>query len=74
VLLETTPVAQLLKNFPTFYGNEDYGRVPCGIFLFDVPTKTMYKLLFSPIRATGPAHLIVIDLIVLIISGEKYKL
>jgi hypothetical protein len=41
-------------------------------FLPDFPPKSyMHSLL--PIRATCPAHLILLDLIILIILGEQYK-
>jgi hypothetical protein len=47
--------------------------LPSGLFPSGFPTNNLYTFHFSPIHATFPAHLILLDLIILIILGEEYK-
>ena len=47
--------------------------LPSGLLPFGFPSKTLYTTFPSPIHATCPAHLILLDFITRTILGEEYK-
>ena len=47
--------------------------LPSSLLPSRFPTRTLYTTLFPPIRATCPAHLILLHFITRTILGEQYK-
>jgi hypothetical protein len=48
-------------------------ELPSGVLPSGFPTKILNEFLFTPICAKYPAHLILLDLIIIIMFGEEYK-
>jgi len=64
------PTSHLLEIHPNIH-HLRLG-LPSGLLPFGFPTKTLYAPLSSPIRATYPAHLILLDFITRTILGDVH--
>ena len=59
--------------FPLILSSHLRLGLPSGLFPSSFPTSTLCMPLLSPIRATCPAHLILLDFITRTILGEEYR-
>ena len=66
------PTSHLLEIHPNII-HPSTPRSPQWFFPSGFPSKTLYTPFASPIRATCPAHLILLDFITRTILGEDYK-
>ena len=67
-----TPTSHFLKIHFNIIPHLSLG-LPRGLFPSGFPTKALYTPLLSSIRATCPAHLILLDFIPRTILGEEYR-
>jgi hypothetical protein len=66
--VHTTP--SYLRSILILYAHLHLG-LPSGLFPSGFPTNILHAFLFYPIHATCPAHLILLNLIILFTPGEE---
>jgi len=73
ILGHPNPVHIPTSHFLEIHPNIIHPSTPRSLFPCSFPTKTLYTPLSPPIRATCPAHLILLDFITRTILGEEYE-
>jgi hypothetical protein len=71
--IQTTPPHPIFPRSIVISSTHLHLGIPSGLFHYGFPTNNLYAFLYTPIRATCIAHLIILNLIILIILGEGYK-
>jgi hypothetical protein len=72
--IQSTLSHRISLRFITILTSHLLPGLPSGLFPSGFPTKILYALLMSHMRATCPIHLILLDSITRMIFGEVYKL
>jgi hypothetical protein len=68
-------------NTPNLFSNIHFNIIlhlrsglQSSLFPTGFPTQTSYRFIILPVQAACPAHLVLLDLIILVVCGEKFEL